>query len=165
MWPTRKIWEVCQRFSRFGVPLHFTETTILSGKRGWQRPQPWDSTPEGEAFQAREAVRFYTMLFSHPAVEAITWWDFSDLQAWKGAPAGFLRRDMTPKPAYNELMKLIKGTWWTTTARETDTDGQAPFRGFLGDYRVTVTAAGRKPVEKAFTLEKDEQNRWVLTLN
>jgi len=163
-WPTRKIWEVCERFARFGVPLHFTETTILSGERNWQKPRgaPWPSTPEGEAYQAEHVVRFYTMLFSHPAVEAITWWDFADLHSWKGAPAGFLRKDMSPKPAYDELMKLIKGKWWTKTALESAADGTAEFRGFLGDYQVTVTADGGKTAKKTFTLRKDDENRWLV---
>ena len=119
-WPTEKIWEVCERFARFGVPLHFTETTILSGKRGWEveRGEDWPSTPEGEAYQAAQVVRFYTMLFSHPAVEAITWWDFADYHAWKRAPAGLLRKDMTPKPAYHALYDLIKRKWWTRTVLE-----------------------------------------------
>jgi endo-1,4-beta-xylanase len=164
-WPTEKIWEVCERFSRFGVPLHFTETTILSGERTWQRERgaDWPSTPEGEAYQAENVVRFYTVLFSHPAVEAITWWDFSDLHAWKGAPAGFVRKDMSPKPAYDELMKLIKGKWWTRTALESGADGTASFRGFLGEYRVSVTANG-KTAEKAFTLKKGQDNRWTVKL-
>ncbi len=163
-WPTEKIWEVCQRFARFGVPLHFTEMTVLSGERGWRGNRrstaPWPSTPEGEAYQAREVARIYTMLFSHPAVEAITWWDFCDLHAWQGAPAGFLRKDMTPKPAYVELKKLIKGKWWTTTKLTTDAKGKADFRGFLGDYRVTVTVAGKKIAAADFVLGKREDNRW-----
>jgi len=163
-WTNRKIWDVCERFSRFGVPLHFTETTILSGERGWERPRPWVSTPEGEAYQAREAVRFYTMLFSHPAVEAITWWDFSDNGAWQGAPAGFLRSDMTPKPMYDELKKLIKGMWWTTTAVETDRTGKAGFRGFMGDYRITVAAGGKKTARE-FTLTNDGENVWTVKLD
>ena len=110
-------------------------------------------------------VRFYTMLFSYPAVEAITWWDFSDRHAWQGAPAGFLRKDMTPKPAYIELKKLVKGKWWTEAQRRTDSDGSARFRGFLGDYRITVTAAGKQPVEKTFTLKKDPPNRLEVRLN
>jgi GH35 family endo-1,4-beta-xylanase len=160
-WPTGKIWAVCERFSRFGVPLHFTETTILSGDRTWRRARskPWPSTPEGEAYQAEQVVRFYTMLFSHPAVEAITWWDFSDLHAWQGAPAGFLREDMSPKPAYDALLELIKGKWWTETTLRSGADGTASFRGFLGDYRLTVTREGRKPVEQSFTLTKDGENR------
>ncbi len=160
-WPTEKIWEVCQRFARFGVPLHFTEATVLSGKLGWELSEgtPWDSTPEGEAYQAREVVRFYTMLFSHPAVEAITWWDFSDYHAWQRAPAGFLRKDMTPKPAYDELKSLIKGRWWTKLEAESNAAGEVGFRGFLGDYRITVTVAGKGPISKTFVLSQGDQNR------
>jgi GH35 family endo-1,4-beta-xylanase len=164
-WPTGKIWEVCERFSRFDVPLHFTETTILSGDRGWQRRRgaDWPSTPEGEAYQAEQVARFYTMLFSHPAVEAITWWDFSDYHAWKRAPAGFLRKDMSPKPVYDELMKLVKGKWWTKATLTTGDDGTAGFRGILGDYRVVATVGG-KSVDTSLTLKKGDDNRWVLKL-
>ncbi|MFH1924272.1 MAG: endo-1,4-beta-xylanase [Planctomycetota bacterium] len=166
-WPTAKIWEVCERFARFGVPLHFTETTILSGERTWQKPRgsDWPSTPEGEAYQAEHVKRFYTMLFSHPAVEAITWWDFADLHSWKGAPAGFVRKDMSPKPAYDELMKLVKGKWWTQTTLESGNDGTAHFRGFLGDYRVTVKLADGRSTDESFTLRKTEDNRWCVKLN
>jgi GH35 family endo-1,4-beta-xylanase len=166
-WPTAKIWEVCQRFARFGVPLHYTETTILSGDRTWQKARgaAWPSTPEGEAYQAEHVARLYTMLFSHPAVEAITWWDFSDLHAWKGAPAGFVRNDMSPKPAYHALHDLIKGRWWTTTTLESASDGAAALRGFLGDYRVTVAVDGKKQAEANVTLEKNGENRWVVTLD
>ena len=48
------------------------------------------------------------MIFSHPAVEAITWWDFSDRGAWQRAPAGFLRDDLSPKPAYERLQQPVK---------------------------------------------------------
>jgi endo-1,4-beta-xylanase len=163
-WPNRNIWGTCERFARFGVPLHFTETTILSGHRSWDGPKgaPWDSTPEGEAYQAREAARFYTMLFSHAAVAAITWWDFSDLQAWQGAPAGLVRKDMTPKPAYEALRALIKGKWWTRTQLSSGADGAAAFRGFLGDYKLTVRAADKAAVTAAFTLEKGKASRWTV---
>jgi endo-1,4-beta-xylanase len=104
------------------------------------------------------------MLFSHPAVEAITWWDFADYRAWQGAPAGFLRGDTTPKPVYHELMKLIKGKWWTQTTLKTADDGTTGFRGFLGDYKVTVTGEGIKPVVKQFVLSRGEKNRCVVKL-
>ena len=160
-------WETCERFGRFGVPLHFTETTIVSGERvgNKERGAEWPSTPEGEAYQAREVARSYTMLFSHPAVEAVTWWDFSDASAWKGAPAGFLGKDMTPKPVYHELKKLIKGKWWTDTQVETGTDGHVTLRGFLGDYRVRVSAEGHADATEEFTLVRGDVNRWVLKLS
>ncbi|HCO97007.1 MAG TPA: hypothetical protein DIU00_24220, partial [Phycisphaerales bacterium] len=100
VWPVRKIWDVCERFAKFGKPLHFTETTVVSGPKS---QQGWLTTPEGEKSQAKQVAEFYSVLFSHPAVEAITWWDFTDQNAWQRAPAGLVREDMTPKPAYNEL--------------------------------------------------------------
>jgi endo-1,4-beta-xylanase len=158
-WSNDKIWQTCERFARFGKPLHFTEATILSGQLGWRSDgdrRPWPSTPEGERYQAREVERFYTMLFSHPAVEAITWWDFSDNGSWKRAPAGFVRHDMSPKPAYEALQRLIKQKWWTKTMATSGADGQARFRGFRGQYKVTVTVPGKNAVTQVLSLDADD---------
>lgn len=145
-WSARETWEICERFAGFGKPLHFTEATLVSGspernRRGERRDEPWESTAEGERRQAEEVARFYTVLFSHPSVEAITWWDFSDRGAWQGAPAGFLRKDMTPKPAYDALKALIKTKWWTRAEAVVGANGQAQFRGFAGAYEVRPASA------------------------
>ena len=71
----------------------------------------WPSTPEHEARQADYVEKLYRTLFIYPAVECIVWWDLSDARSWKGAPSGLLRADMTPKPAYHRLHKLIKEEW------------------------------------------------------
>jgi hypothetical protein len=94
-------------------------------------------------------------------VQAITWWDFSDLRAWQGAPAGFLRNDMTPKPMYQELQHLIHGKWWTTAELHSDAAGTADFRGFLGDYQVTVRVSRHPAVVLQTRLQKGTANRWV----
>lgn len=159
-WPATRIWEICERYAKFGVPLHFTETTFVSGEPGWDIPRKrknfnWISTPDGEARQKQDVVRFYTTLFSHPAVEAITWWDFADYHAWQQAPAGLIRNDLSPKPAYEALMKLIKGEWWTKTTIKTDDQGRATFRGFLGDYTARFTADGHEQT-RVFTLKKGQ---------
>ncbi|MBI4579347.1 MAG: endo-1,4-beta-xylanase [Planctomycetes bacterium] len=142
-WSIRHIWDVCERFARFGKPLHFTETTFLSGKLGWNLAEAtpgfdWESTPDGEKWQSEHAVRFYTVLFSHPAVEAITWWDFADKSSWQRAPAGLLDRNLKPKPAYEALKALVKGEWWTRTMAQAEPDGTARFHGFLGEYKLMV---------------------------
>lgn len=157
-WSPEEIWEVCERFAVFGRPLHFTETTFLSGQAGWELKKQtphfkWMSSPEGEQRQAELVERFYTVLFSHPAVEAITWWDFSDQGAWQGAPAGLLREDMSPKPAYEALRKLIRGKWWTHAEANLDSRGEARFRGFYGDYRLRIEAGGRT-LTGAFSFDK-----------
>jgi endo-1,4-beta-xylanase len=143
-------WETCERFARFGKPLHFTETTIISGRIRddirWHgaRHDDWPTTPEGERVQAGQVEEFYRILFSHPAVEAITWWDFSD-NAWLGAPAGLVRKDMSPKPAYERLMSLIKSAWWTKREElRTDDQGRLMFRGFLGQYGIEADGTGAR---------------------
>jgi len=168
-WPAQKIWEICERFAIYGKPLHFTEATILSGQLGWdlKKSNPnfsWESTPEGEKRQAEEVSQFYTVLFSHPAVEAITWWDFSDQGAWQEAPAGLVRQDMTAKPAYEALMKLVKGKWWTRTEAEVAANGGARFRGFLGEYRVSVSEGGRK-LTGTFAFDKTTTGAIEVRLN
>ena len=143
--PVDRLWAACDRYARFGVPLHFTEATILSGGKlatggidfESREAQFEETNPAGEARQAEAVVRFYTTLFSHPAVEAITWWDFSDDGAWLRAPAGLIRRDGTPKPAYDELLRRIKGEWWTKATVTTDAAGRATLRVFAGEHRVT----------------------------
>lgn len=159
-WTNRTIWDVCERFSRFGVPLHFTEATICSGRSPSDAASdaPWPTTPEGEAEQARQVVRFYTMLFSHPAVEAITWWNLSDDGPGCWSASGLLRQDLTPKPTYEELIKLVKTKWWTKVTVKADENGNASCRGFIGDYDVTVTADGHKAVKKHFTISKGAEN-------
>ena len=165
-WAPTKVWNVCQTFARFGRPLHFTETTIISGPR---RDNPtngtltgWDTTPEGEAKQADYVIQFYTLLFSHPAVHAITWWDFSDLNAWQGAPAGLVRKDMSPKPAYTRLLALIHKQWWTNSSGRTDTRGTLTRRVFYGDYTVTVTDARGRTTTQAVTFPESAPPRVVV---
>ena len=164
-----RVWDVCERYGRIGLPVHFTEATVLSGPKeqpmtDWHRQRAaWRTTPEEEARQADYVGRFYATLFSHPAVEAITWWDFADAQAWMGAPAGFLRKDMSPKPSYERLLGLVKGAWWTKHAEaRTGEDGQARLRGFYGRYSVTVTFPGGASKTVDCELKKGAEN--VLTV-
>ncbi len=156
-WGEEKTLGILDRFARYGLPIHFTETTLLSGRlmppeivdlNDYQVPE-WPTTPEGEARQADEIVRHYKTLLSHPSVEAMTYWGISD-RGWLGAPGGFVRVDGSLKPSYHALHSLIKGEWWLPpTTLVTDEAGRVRFTGFLGDYRVTAGGA-----EAAFTLDK-----------
>ena len=166
-WPLYQVWDICDRFADFNVPIHFTEVTVLSGAYntgvGTAVPAQWPSTAEGEAAQADYVEKFYTLLFSHPSVQAITWWDFSDLGAWQGAPAGLLRADMTKKPAYNKLLKLIRSDWWSYGNVYTNDNGGAVFRGFYGNYKLTVEKEG-KTVEASIHAAKGLDNKIKIQL-
>ena len=142
-WPLQNIWAGCDHYRGLGVPIHFTETTVVSGRRV-REGLSGETTPEGEARQADEVTKFYTVVFAHPAVEALTWWDFTDDGAWQAAPAGWLRKNMSPKPVYERLTELIKGAWWTKIRGVTDMRGEFATRAFYGIHRVTVqTPNGR----------------------
>ncbi|WP_407341598.1 endo-1,4-beta-xylanase [Pengzhenrongella phosphoraccumulans] len=146
-WGEEKTLAILDRFARFGLPIHFTESTLLSGHlmppeiedlNDYQLAQ-WPSTPQGEARQADEIVRHYTTLASHPAVQAVTYWGLTDDGAWLGAPGGLVRADGTPKPAYDALRHLVKDEWWLgPTVLRTDDAGRITVRGWLGDYDVSA---------------------------
>ena len=65
---------------------------------------------------------------------------------------------MSPKPAYEALHRLIKEKWWTRTTLRTDAQG-APFRGTLGQYRITVTAAGQPLEPQTLELRREQPNQ------
>ena len=144
-WGLEKLNNVLERFSRFGLPIHFTENTLISGDimpayiedlNDWQVDE-WPSTPEGEERQAKEMTEMYSVLFSHPLVKAITTWDFTD-DCWLHAPSGVVHSDGTIKPSYNALMDLIHGKWQTSLELKTDADGRIVFEGFKGSYKLTA---------------------------
>lgn len=163
-WGAEKLNDVLERFGRFGLPIHFTENTLISGDlmaphivdlNDWQ-VDDWPSTEEGEARQCKEVEEMYRILFAHPLVEAITTWDFKD-GAWLNAPSGFIRRDKTTKPSYDMLKKLIKDEWFTDTTVKTDADGWALVNAFKGSYLIEADG-------KSLTTEFVDDNETVLTL-
>ena len=164
VWPLQKVWDTCDTYGKLGLPIHFTETTIVSGPRKGPGENWGETTAEGEARQAERTVGFYTALFAHPAVQAITWWDFSDLGAWQGAASGWLRRDLSAKPAYDRMLSLIKGEWWTKTEAATNAGGQVKVRAFYGTHRITARLSSGQSITKEVHWERGQENRFDLTI-
>ena len=147
-WGKEKLEEVLDRFSSFGLPIHFTENTLISGDimpayiedlNDWQVDE-WPSTPEGEERQAKEIEEMYRILFSHPLVQAITTWDYKD-GAWLKAPSGYIRLDNSLKPSYKMLKNLVRNEWWTDTEVMTDAEGYANVEAFKGEYSISCDGA------------------------
>ena len=145
IWGKDKTEEVLYRLETFGLPIHFTENTIVAGPlvsadvADLQDAHYEDgaATPEYEQMQADELEKMYRLLFEHhPLVEAITNWDFGD-GAWLNAPSGVIRKDGSLKPAYHRLRRLVKEEWITDTSVTTDDYGVAVLEGFKGKYLLT----------------------------
>ncbi len=165
-WGVEKTERVLERFSRFKLPLHFTESTLVSGHIMPQEIEDlndyqlkeWPTTPDGEERQAKETVIHYKTLFAHPLVQSITWWDFVD-GAWLGAPSGFLTKENRVKPVYNEIYNLIKDKWWMKNRSFiTDENGFINLTGYYGEYELTY-----KGNKVSFELNnKDEQKTLIV---
>ena len=163
-WGKEKLYDVLKRFSRFGIPIHFTENTLVSGTlipeyiedlNDWQVTE-WPTTPEGEARQAEQWEEMYRILFADPNVKAITGWDFAD-GAWLNAPSGLVTTDNRSKPAYDKLLSLVKGEWWTKDETiHTNSEGIVSFKGTKGTYEISgaegVITLGSEPSEATVVL-------------
>lgn len=117
-WGAKKIKEVIERFSRFGLPVHFTENTLLSGMLmppeiedlNDYQVKSWDTVPFMEIRQQEDLAEMYGILLNSPSVKAATYWDFAD-GAWLNAPSGLVRVDGTPKPAYDRLKSIVESRY------------------------------------------------------
>lgn len=153
-YPADRFVRFLDKYATLGKELHITEFTPPSGGQtfmGTHRTGVWD-----EKAQAEYAVEFYRTCFAHPAVAAIVWWDFCDTGAWANG-GGMLRADMTPKPVYEAIRKLIKDDWQTRAEIVSDARGAAAFRGFFGSYRVLIERNGQT-IEKSVELRRKSRS-------
>ena len=113
------------------------------------RGQTIGMTDTDERDAARRLADLYTLCFAHPAVGGLFWNGFRDGEP--GVEGGLVRRDLSPKPAFRLLQKLIGVVWHTRADGVTDAEGRFRFRGFFGDYRVGVKV-GEETKVSTFTL-------------
>ncbi len=157
----------------FRKPLQVTEITVPA----------YSNDPEDEDIQAKLLENLYTVWFSHPHVEQIIYWNLVDgycyvdnatpeaISASQGDMTqgeniyfgGLIRFDFSKKPAYYALRRLIKETWHTEETLVLDGEGCGAFRGFFGDYEVTLQKDGES-VTKTVSLQKDKDAAFVLTV-
>jgi GH35 family endo-1,4-beta-xylanase len=129
--------DLLDSYSTFGKPTYIKElsapSTQVSGS-SWLH-QPWDMQTQAEYLES-----IYTIAFSKPLVQGITWsWGISDNDAFI-IGGGLLDASSNPKPAYFTLKNLLN-SWTTSDSGVTDSSGEYGFRGFGGEYSVTINDA------------------------
>ncbi|MCR4904774.1 MAG: endo-1,4-beta-xylanase [Clostridiales bacterium] len=144
-------------YAPLGLAEQITEMTIPA----------YSASDEDEEIQADLIEGVYTAFFSHPAMEAVIYWNLVDGYAYNAVPGdmkagenvyhgGLLRFDMSEKPACRRLKKLIRKDWHTDVTVKAQ-NGTAAFRGFCGDYEIRVYADGRE-IPASFALSKKGRN-------
>jgi len=107
-----------ETFKNFGKPIHITELGYPSSSEE-RNPKDewwgggiggcrmvWHGERNTEGTQADWLEQLYTIAFSKPYVEALTWWDLNDDSCFM-PHGGLLSADNTPKPAYDRLSGLL----------------------------------------------------------
>ena len=113
-----QISNLLDRFAALGKPLHVTAVQVPSSMDS-NKGDAWGGQLPGgsggvwrdswsEEVQSRWLRSFYELALSKSMVESVTWRDLSD-QAGHYLPfGGLLRADLTPKPAYEQVLAMRK---------------------------------------------------------
>ena len=158
------IYQVLDQYAKLNKSIQISEVTIPN------------VTPDqdGEELQAELIENLYKVWFSHPAMSAIIYWNVADGYAHGATPGdmntaenryrgGLLNFDMSEKPAYKVLKKLIHETWKTNLSLDSGNTSKVNMRGFFGVYNVTATANG-KTVESQVHLIKGAANTFKIVI-
>ena len=109
--PARDMLEIerqLERFFAFGKPVHVTELGVPSTKLSAKDSAAgglWHGAAWTPQIQADWVEQFYTICYSKPPVQAVTWWDLADPAFIQDG--GLLDAQFRPKEAYNRLHRLI----------------------------------------------------------
>jgi endo-1,4-beta-xylanase len=156
--------ELIDKYSALGKKIHITELSVPS--EPFRPGQGYWGKPWSQELQSEYLVTAYTIFFSKPQVEAITWWDATDKPTGYGNPhiyhGALLDEQNQPKKSYHALKELIKG-WTTTGTAITNEKGQITFRGFGGTYEVTITNADSGLSQKQ-QISIQEQKNNIITI-
>lgn len=158
----RIIFGCLDQYAKLNLPINFSEVSILSRR----------DLGDGDRFQELAVERLYRLWFSHPATEAIVWWNLVDgtaayapLGSEEGENrlrAGLVGYDFAPKPAFRTLERLIRTEWRTETGFDYADGGDNRFHGFYGDYAVEVRYDGGS-FTRRITLSKDGVREFTLS--
>ena len=156
------VYSVLDTLAKFGKPMEITEVTIPAYSR----------EPEDEELQADIIERMYSLWFSYPNIKHIVYWNlvdgyaaFAPLGDMKSGEnyyhGGLMRFDMSKKPAYDRLYNLINNVWHTE-GKLISKNGKASFKGFYGNYEITVRREGESFTREIF-LGKNRTNCFTLS--
>jgi len=124
-------------YATLSEPIQITEFHVpgnFASNLGYWHRRSWD-----EKLKAEWIWKSFTIAFSKPFIKEMLYWCAIDADYQK-ANRGLLDVTCSPREAYYMLKRLITENWTTHLHMKTDVNGQIEFRGFAGDYNITVSA-------------------------
>ncbi len=119
-YPSRDLFEInrlLDQYATLGKPIHITELGTPSKyeddpnshfrQENAVRNMGWWHAPWTQDIQADWIEQFYTICYSKPYIDAITWWDFSDHGGHFFPWSGFVDENLEPKASYHRLKQLF----------------------------------------------------------
>ena len=132
-------------------PIEVTEFTGPSRNRLKSEAYNKKIWTMSEAENAAWQINFYKLVFSKPYIIGLTRWNLLDEYCGRSMDGGILTQTGDKHQIYHDLRKLIKETWHTRVTQPPGNSGAISFRGFYGDYQVSVP--GYEPAEITLTPE------------
>ena len=111
----------------------------------------FDSAFDDESVNAEALEAVYRTAYSHPSVEGIIMWVLWAGNSWIGPNAGLARLDWNLNAAGKRYAALM-AEWSTNASGVTNADGVFAFRGFHGEYTVTVRGDSQQTAQKKWQL-------------
>jgi GH35 family endo-1,4-beta-xylanase len=133
----RNILANMDQYGKLNLPLNISEITISANH----------DLGDGDKFQELMAEKLYKIWFSHSSSNGIIWWNLVDGTAYKDTArgwdenvhrAGLLNFDLSPKPAYKALSRLIKEEWNSVGTFKYEFGGINKFQAFYGEYELNI---------------------------
>lgn len=157
------LYDVLDLFAKTNKRLQITEITLPA----------YSDSEEDEEIQALLLKNAYSIFFSHPAMEAIIYWNLVDGYAAFAPPGdmtagenkfygGLLRYDLTEKPAFKMLKYLFNELWHTEEILKVK-NGELSFRGFYGDYELLIHT-GDTSIPYKISTSRDKLNVFKIQL-
>ncbi len=167
-----RAFDALDTFAKLNKPIHISEVTVAS----------YNGDAEDMDIQAELVKNMYKIWFSHKAMDGIVYWNLVDGYTHTWDPndedggklnmdvgenrfgGALLYSDLTPKPAFSALKKLINEEWHTSGVFTSNDNGIARFKGFKGEYELEFEYDG-KTVKKQFHLDGRSDFETVICVN
>lgn len=123
--------------AQLGLPIWITE---------------YDSENADENLRADNLETLYRIAFSKQAVDGVLMWGFWAGSHWRGSNAAIVNLNWTLNEAGRRYQSLLS-EWRTTNSGPSSATGVYDFRGFHGNYDITLTPPGGQPTLRRITLD------------